>query len=268
MKIGTRSLLYGAHQFMLHPLFLALAWRKLYGAPLDPRLWVALALFALSIASLIAFFSTGATFTTATHIHEQVIAFVGVPLRAMCGVFSGRLALQRCTDFGARFFADGMSKLGSAHLGFHSFGYRAVFFTQMRPPQFFSRAVRCYIPLSRDANLFKGFFGWFAVFHSFGKMPPCFIGFLSKPVAAIGRVYQVVSFSAKLGNPIAFTVAILCFFQQSDDGLQSEFQQLANPGSPMGFFAPSGLTDVIQKPVLQRELCHADIADRAGAWVC
>ena len=41
MKIGTKSLLYGAHQFILHPLFLALAWWKLYGAPLDPRLWVA-----------------------------------------------------------------------------------------------------------------------------------------------------------------------------------------------------------------------------------
>lgn len=41
MTVGTRSLLYGAHQFILHPLFLALAWWKLYGAPLDPRLWVA-----------------------------------------------------------------------------------------------------------------------------------------------------------------------------------------------------------------------------------
>ena len=41
MKIGTKSLLFGAHQFALHPLFLALAWGKLYGLPLDPRLWVA-----------------------------------------------------------------------------------------------------------------------------------------------------------------------------------------------------------------------------------
>lgn len=41
MKIGTKSLLYGAHQFLIHPIFLALAWWKLYGAPLDPRLWVA-----------------------------------------------------------------------------------------------------------------------------------------------------------------------------------------------------------------------------------
>jgi hypothetical protein len=41
MKIGTKSLLFGAHQFLLHPLFLFLAWRKLYGFPYDPRLWVA-----------------------------------------------------------------------------------------------------------------------------------------------------------------------------------------------------------------------------------
>lgn len=41
MKIGTKSVLYGAHQFLLHPLFVALAWWKLYGFPWDPRLWVA-----------------------------------------------------------------------------------------------------------------------------------------------------------------------------------------------------------------------------------
>lgn len=41
MKLGTKSLLFGVHQFLLHPLFLAVAWTKLYGFPLDPRLWVA-----------------------------------------------------------------------------------------------------------------------------------------------------------------------------------------------------------------------------------
>lgn len=40
MKIGTRSVLFGAHQFILHPLCLALAWRRLYGMPWDPRLWL------------------------------------------------------------------------------------------------------------------------------------------------------------------------------------------------------------------------------------
>ncbi|MEO9474169.1 MAG: hypothetical protein ABJG41_01500 [Cyclobacteriaceae bacterium] len=41
MKIGTKSILYGAHCFFLHPWFVALAWWKLYGFPWDIRLWVA-----------------------------------------------------------------------------------------------------------------------------------------------------------------------------------------------------------------------------------
>lgn len=41
MKIGTRSVLYGAHCFLLHPWFVAAAWWQLYGIPWDPRLWVA-----------------------------------------------------------------------------------------------------------------------------------------------------------------------------------------------------------------------------------
>lgn len=41
MKIGTKSVLFGAHCFLLHPVFVAIAWTKLYGFPLDPRLWIA-----------------------------------------------------------------------------------------------------------------------------------------------------------------------------------------------------------------------------------
>lgn len=41
MRIGTKTLLFGSHQFLIHPLFLAAAWTKLYGFPWDPRLWVA-----------------------------------------------------------------------------------------------------------------------------------------------------------------------------------------------------------------------------------
>lgn len=41
MKVGTKSLLYGAHQFVIHPLMVAYAWWRLYGLPLDPRLWLA-----------------------------------------------------------------------------------------------------------------------------------------------------------------------------------------------------------------------------------
>jgi hypothetical protein len=41
MTVGTKSVLFGAHQFLIHPWFVALAWWKLYGFPRDPRLWVA-----------------------------------------------------------------------------------------------------------------------------------------------------------------------------------------------------------------------------------
>lgn len=37
MKIGTKSVLFGVHQFIWHPLVTALAWRKLYRK--WPRLW-------------------------------------------------------------------------------------------------------------------------------------------------------------------------------------------------------------------------------------
>lgn len=41
MKIGTKSVLFGAHCFFLHPFFVAAAWSRLYGFPVDPRLWIA-----------------------------------------------------------------------------------------------------------------------------------------------------------------------------------------------------------------------------------
>lgn len=41
MTIGTKSVIYGAHCFLIHPWFVALGWWKLYGFPCDPRLWVA-----------------------------------------------------------------------------------------------------------------------------------------------------------------------------------------------------------------------------------
>lgn len=40
MKPGTKNLLIGDHQLLLHPLFVALAWWKLFGFPRDVRLWV------------------------------------------------------------------------------------------------------------------------------------------------------------------------------------------------------------------------------------
>ena len=40
MRVGTKSVLFGAHCFALHWLFLAAAWWRLYGFPWDPRLWI------------------------------------------------------------------------------------------------------------------------------------------------------------------------------------------------------------------------------------
>lgn len=41
MRIGTKSVLFGAHCFFIHPWFVARAWTRLYGFPLDLRLWAA-----------------------------------------------------------------------------------------------------------------------------------------------------------------------------------------------------------------------------------
>lgn len=39
MRMGTKSLLFGAHQFLVHPIMVAIAWRQLYGWPWHPLLW-------------------------------------------------------------------------------------------------------------------------------------------------------------------------------------------------------------------------------------
>jgi hypothetical protein len=40
MRIGTRSVLFGAHAFWLHGFLVAEAWRRLYGFPYSLPLWV------------------------------------------------------------------------------------------------------------------------------------------------------------------------------------------------------------------------------------
>ena len=40
MKLGTKSLLWGAHAFFLHPFMVAWGWWHLWGAPRDPKLWI------------------------------------------------------------------------------------------------------------------------------------------------------------------------------------------------------------------------------------
>jgi hypothetical protein len=43
MRMGTKSLLFGSHQFLLHPIMVAIGWRKVYGWwPKGWRTWVAI----------------------------------------------------------------------------------------------------------------------------------------------------------------------------------------------------------------------------------
>lgn len=41
MKLGTKSLLFGAHCAIIHPFFVAWGWKCLFGFPWDPRIWFA-----------------------------------------------------------------------------------------------------------------------------------------------------------------------------------------------------------------------------------
>ena len=41
MRVGTKSILFGGHQFLLHPLCVAWGWTLLYGFPKQIQLWFA-----------------------------------------------------------------------------------------------------------------------------------------------------------------------------------------------------------------------------------
>jgi hypothetical protein len=41
MRVGTKSVLFGAHCFFIHPFFVAVGWWIAWGFPWDPRLWAA-----------------------------------------------------------------------------------------------------------------------------------------------------------------------------------------------------------------------------------
>lgn len=47
LTIGTRSVLFGAHQFIVHPICVAIAWWRLYGFPWHPYLWLCFAVHDL-----------------------------------------------------------------------------------------------------------------------------------------------------------------------------------------------------------------------------
>lgn len=41
IPVGVRTVLWGTHAFWCHPFFIALAWCRLYGVPMDARIWIA-----------------------------------------------------------------------------------------------------------------------------------------------------------------------------------------------------------------------------------
>src|SRR5450759_2462608 len=41
MRVGTKSVLFGAHCFFIHPIFVAVGWSILFRFPWDLRLWAA-----------------------------------------------------------------------------------------------------------------------------------------------------------------------------------------------------------------------------------
>lgn len=40
LNVGTKSVLFGAHCFLIHPFFVMAAWIKLYGFPFHPAIWL------------------------------------------------------------------------------------------------------------------------------------------------------------------------------------------------------------------------------------
>ncbi len=51
MRVGTKSVLFGAHCFFIHPFLVAFGWWALGQFPWDPRLWAAFFLHDLGYYS-------------------------------------------------------------------------------------------------------------------------------------------------------------------------------------------------------------------------
>lgn len=51
MRLGTKTVLFGTHSPLIHTFMVARGWRRLYGFPWDPRLWVAFAVHDLGYVS-------------------------------------------------------------------------------------------------------------------------------------------------------------------------------------------------------------------------
>lgn len=105
MKIGTKSILFGVHQFAVHPWFVAWGWWKLYGFPWDPRLWMAFFLHDLG------YFGKpnldGPEGETHPELAARVMAFLfGQRWGMFCRYHSRFLAKRDCQHFSKLCVAD------------------------------------------------------------------------------------------------------------------------------------------------------------------
>ena len=167
LRVGTKSVLWGAHQFLLHPLFVAWAWWRLYGVPWDPRLWVAfvvhggvrMAMRALLITLLSPFVAravplraAGAAPPPAPVVDEGVHFIIDVPLGTVRRVVVARSSGQGCTELLTGCLRYYVSQFGRPHFGLRFFTQRAMLAPHVCLPQLLACYVRCALTLARGAQ--------------------------------------------------------------------------------------------------------------------
>lgn len=95
MRVGTKSILFGAHSFIVHPIAVFEAWRRLYGFPWDPRLWIAFAIHDLGYWSRASIEGAG------SEAHVELGAKVMEKLFGRCwGDLCRRHSREWCTRHG------------------------------------------------------------------------------------------------------------------------------------------------------------------------
>ena len=102
MKVGTKSVIGGAHCFLLHPFFVAWGWARLFGFPRDVRLWFAFALHDIGYV------------VCGDHGRSK--------WRTACPTWSAHHGLAN-SDRHGRTSACGTLDIGAAGWGFRSAGY-------------------------------------------------------------------------------------------------------------------------------------------------
>ncbi|HEV2416470.1 MAG TPA: hypothetical protein VGX94_01565 [Terriglobia bacterium] len=98
MRVGTKSILFGAHSLMVHPFALFEAWRRLYHFPWDPRLWVVFAVHDLG------YFSRSSMDGAGSEAHVELGGKIMEMLFGRCwGDFCRRHSREWCRRHGKRY---------------------------------------------------------------------------------------------------------------------------------------------------------------------